>query len=138
MKKSYKIPISVKGIVFENRGVWLRKNERKEWELPGGKVDKGEQPERAVVREIKEELGFKVEVEKIVRAYIYKVKSSPDEKEGVLVISYLCKLLKKDGKFELKGEAGPAEFKKISINKIPDLFMPAFYKEVIIRAWKMK
>lgn len=41
----YNILISVKGIVFDDEKVWLRKNERQEWELPGGKLDKGEQPE---------------------------------------------------------------------------------------------
>ena len=33
------------------------------WELPGGKVDPGETPEAAVVRELAEELGCRVEVE---------------------------------------------------------------------------
>lgn len=34
-----KLPISVKGIVFQDGKVWLRRNERSEWELPGGKLD---------------------------------------------------------------------------------------------------
>jgi 8-oxo-dGTP diphosphatase len=33
------------------------------WELPGGKVDPGESPEAAVVREVAEELGCQVQVE---------------------------------------------------------------------------
>jgi 8-oxo-dGTP diphosphatase len=33
------------------------------WELPGGKVEAGEAPEEAVVREIAEELGCRVRVE---------------------------------------------------------------------------
>jgi 8-oxo-dGTP diphosphatase len=33
------------------------------WELPGGKVDEGESPEAALVREITEELGCRVRVE---------------------------------------------------------------------------
>ena len=32
------------------------------WELPGGKVNKGETPEEALIREIQEELNVKVEI----------------------------------------------------------------------------
>ena len=32
------------------------------WEFPGGKVEKGETPEQAIIREIKEELNAEVEV----------------------------------------------------------------------------
>jgi hypothetical protein len=53
----YLVPISVKGIVFEDGKVWLRHNERNEWELPGGKLDEGEQPEETVVREMIKKAG---------------------------------------------------------------------------------
>jgi 8-oxo-dGTP pyrophosphatase MutT (NUDIX family) len=86
----YAVPISVKGIVFENGSVWLRKNERDEWELPGGKLDQGEQPEETVAREMQEELGFTVKVKNLVSAHLYIITRSIDEKSGVLVLSYVC------------------------------------------------
>ncbi len=95
MNQNYSVPISVKGIVLEDDKIWLRKNERNEWELPGGKLDEGEQPIETVVREMEEELGLEVIVSDLVHAHLYKIKKSNDESKGVLVISYLCGLLRK-------------------------------------------
>ncbi|MBI4600203.1 NUDIX hydrolase [Candidatus Uhrbacteria bacterium] len=130
----YCIPISVKGIVFESGKVWLRKNERGEWELPGGKLDEGEQPEETVVREMKEELGFATEVRGIIQAHLYRIARSLDEEHGVLVVIYLCKLISKTGEFELNGEAGSAQFKAFDVSEIDGLNMPEFYKQAIAKA----
>lgn len=132
----YAVPISAKGIVFDDGKVWLRKNERNEWELPGGKVDEGEQPTETVVRELKEELGFDIRVKKIIQAWMYTIKVSEDESRGVLVVSYLCELIQKTGAFELEGEAGRASFESFSLEEIKLLPMPAFYKEAMYEAWK--
>jgi len=138
MFKSNKLPISVKGILFENGKVWLRKNQRNEWELPGGKMDKGEQPEETVVRELREELGVKAIVKDIIQADLYKIKSSSDEAEGVLIISFLCDILDKKGKKEVEWEEGKAEFQKFSLDEVKKLNMPDFYKKAIYKAWGRK
>src|ERR1700683_4893001 len=61
-----KLPISLKGIVFRNNGthseVLLLRNDRLEWELPGGRIERGETPEECVAREFKEETGLSVSV----------------------------------------------------------------------------
>ena len=132
----YSIPISVKGIVFDNDKVWLRKNERNEWELPGGKLDPGEQPEQTAIREMQEELGFETEVIDIVQSHLYTIKSSGDESRGVLVVSYLCKLIDKTGEFEIDGEAGKAQFQDFPLEEISKLNMPDFYKVGIQKAWQ--
>ena len=133
----YLVPVSAKGIVFENNTVWLRKNERNEWELPGGKIDPGEQPTDTVLREMKEELGFDVEVKDVVDAYMYTINKSTDESYGVLVLAYLCEITGKSGLFETNGEAGKAEFAAFEITEITSLNMPEFYKAAIEKASKL-
>ncbi len=41
------------------------------WEFPGGKIEEGETPEHAIVREIKEELDTEIEVEKYLDTIEY-------------------------------------------------------------------
>ena len=131
----YLVPVSSKGIVFENGKVWLRKNERDEWELPGGKIDAGEQPEETVARELLEELGFEVKVNSIIDAHIYTVQRSIDESNGVLVMCYACELLSRPGTPELVGEAGQSTFKAFAISEIAALTMPDLYKRAIEKAY---
>lgn len=47
-------PVSVKGVVVSLGRVLLLRNDRDEWELPGGRIEPGETPEQFVVREIAE------------------------------------------------------------------------------------
>jgi ADP-ribose pyrophosphatase YjhB (NUDIX family) len=41
----------------------------KHWMLPGGTLDIGEAPDKAVAREVKEETGYDVEVERLIAVY---------------------------------------------------------------------
>ncbi|MDI5966845.1 NUDIX domain-containing protein [Streptantibioticus silvisoli] len=126
-----RLPISVKGVVIEEDKVWLRRNERGEWELPGGKLDPGEQPLETVERELFEELGMSVRPVMPVHAYRHTIPGSPDEEDGVLVLSYLCELRAASGEFESRGEGGAARFAKFPCAELQTLNMPAFYSEAI-------
>jgi 8-oxo-dGTP pyrophosphatase MutT (NUDIX family) len=127
----YAIPVSCKGIVVEDGKIWLRKNTRKEWELPGGKLDPGEQPEDTVAREILEELGVRVQVHDVVSNYLYVIDGSIDESDGVLVSSYACRFIERVGDAEYESESGRAEFTRFAPDEIAPLNMPEFYKIAI-------
>lgn len=131
MYTPYLVPISCKGIVFEDGQVWLRKNERNEWELPGGKLDPSEQPQDTVQREMLEELGVIVDVDQPVSNYLYTITVSSDEHRGVLVCNYACNFKQRVGDVEHIGEAGRAEFKAFPLDEIDTLAMPGFYKTAI-------
>lgn len=68
-----KFPVSVKAVVCHEGRVVLLKNERNEWELPGGRLEKGESPEQAVKREFEEELRAVIQTEALVDSWVYHV-----------------------------------------------------------------
>ncbi|HUY45850.1 MAG TPA: NUDIX hydrolase [Streptosporangiaceae bacterium] len=135
--RPYTLPVSVKGVVFENNSVWLRRNERSEWELPGGKIDRGEQPTQALRRELEEELGILTQTNAILQAHIHTIPGSIDEAEGVLIISYLCEVLHRTGPLEHDSEVGKAQFGCFPVEEVTHLTMPSFYKAAVAKAWDL-
>ena len=58
IKAQYKVIKAAGGVVVKD-GKWLFMYRRKKWDLPKGKLDKGENSKTAAVREIEEETGVK-------------------------------------------------------------------------------
>jgi 8-oxo-dGTP pyrophosphatase MutT (NUDIX family) len=83
---AYRFPVSVKGVVVRGDRVILLHNSRGEWELPGGKLELDESPERCVTREIEEELGLSVEPRALLDTWVYAI--SPDV--HVLIVTFGC------------------------------------------------
>jgi 8-oxo-dGTP pyrophosphatase MutT (NUDIX family) len=79
-------PVSVKGVVIRDDRVLLLRNERDEWELPGGKLELGEDPAACVAREIAEEVGWTVTTGPILDAWQYHIRDGVD----VLIVTYGC------------------------------------------------
>ena len=126
---SKKYPVSVKGIVYINANIVLLKNERNEWELPGGKIEISESTEQCVIREIKEELNLEVELQSLVDVWMYKVGG----KVNVLIITYLCKPIQMN-ETKLKISHEHKELGLFARDQIAALNMPEGYKQSIYRS----
>ena len=68
-----KTPLSVKGVLIHDDRVLLLRNERGEWDLPGGRPDPGEDFRVALKREVQEETGLEVEVGAALDEYLFEV-----------------------------------------------------------------
>jgi len=80
-------PISVKGVVVRDGKVLLLKNERDEWELPGGRLELGETPEQCVAREVAEETRWTVTTGPILDSWMYHVRAA---RRHVFIVTYGC------------------------------------------------
>lgn len=81
-----RFPVSIKGVLTVAGKFVLLRNEREEWELPGGRIEAGESPEFCVLREIEEELGIKAEVAGILDTWLFEVLPG----KFVFIATYAC------------------------------------------------
>lgn len=94
MKSSNKIVVAVKGVIVNEGRVLIVQREKEDkigggtWECVGGKIEFGEDLESALLREIKEEVGLSVTVEKLLYATTFKT----DPTRQVVILTYLCSI----------------------------------------------
>lgn len=125
------LPVSVKGVVVRDGKVLLLRNERDEWELPGGRLELGETPEECVVRETFEETRWRVCVGAILDSYVYYIHAAG---KRVFIVTYGCHPI---------GDAQPVvshEHKEIGLfdhDEVAGLVMPDGYRRSI-SAWCAK
>lgn len=120
----YQLPISVKAVILWRGLVPLLKNERDEWELPGGKLELGESPEVTLAREIEEELGWQVDVRKPVHAWVYPIR--PDR--HVFVLAYYAEY---EGSIEPTYSNEHKALTLVKLDEVAGLKMPNEYKIAI-------
>ena len=117
MTKKPKTPIlTVDGILLEKGKVLLVKRSIPPffgfWTLPGGHVDYGENVEKAIKREMKEELGVPVKIKKLFGVY-----SDPKRDPRYHTASVVYLLEKTKGRIRLNHES--SEFRYFSLENLP-------------------
>jgi len=80
--------IGVFALIFDDQGRILlgRRRDIDWWNLPGGGMEKGETVDEALYREVLEETGLEVEVERLVGVY-----SKPQKQE--VVLTFRCRII---------------------------------------------
>jgi ADP-ribose pyrophosphatase YjhB (NUDIX family) len=142
-------PVHVKAVVLDARDrVLLSRNDREEWELPGGQLETGAEdtgrrgdagPESAVERQVLEKTGWLVAADALIDDGVWIQERTPAER--VLIVTYGCLLLPSDqppptpGDHGVGGDAGQHEGDKesalVPLDRVADLNMAAPYKRAV-------
>ncbi len=122
-----RFPVSVKGVIFLGRRVVLLRNERDEWELPGGRLESGEEPTGCLIREVREELDIAVTVEAILDCWRYEIR----DKGEVVIVTFGCR---PEERATVTISAEHQALGMFAIEELDGLTMPEGYKRSI-RNW---
>ena len=120
-------PVSVKGVLFDDGQVVLLENEHQEWELPGGRLEPGEEPAACLAREVAEELGINVSVDAILNSWVYEVLP----KREVLIVTYG---VHRTDQLGMRVSDEHRRFGLFALGDLDGLPMPEGYRRSI-RAW---
>lgn len=126
--KTEMFKIGAFAVIFDKnkRVLLVKRRDYPFWNLPGGGVEKGENPDEAVIREVKEETGLAVRIKDLIGVYF---KSGRNE----IVFTYICK--KTRGRLTKSSES--AQLKYFVLNKMPKR-LPKSHKERIKDAFNFR
>lgn len=122
-------PVSIKGVLLLDGKVLLVRNDRDEWELPGGRMELGETPEQTLAREFEEELSIYVGAAGIIDSYLFEVLPS----KNIFIVTYGCRLR---GPFSPKISSEHTAFGLHALADLGRIPLPAGYARSI-HAWSV-
>lgn len=123
-------PVSVKAALRCGQQWVLLRNDRDEWELPGGRIDAGDRSlEDVVRRECREELGIEVQVGALIASYLFEV--VPGKR-----VTIICFAATAESVAELLVSEEHTEVGLFTLDQLAPLALPAGYRHAISVAAK--
>lgn len=104
-KKTKQITVIVGLVVRNGKILMVRRFEPEvkgahlKWEFPGGKVEFGETPEEALVREIKEETGVHAKIKRLLNCVVTTNWQYPWGIQQTLIFGFECEYVKEAGSY---------------------------------------
>jgi 8-oxo-dGTP pyrophosphatase MutT (NUDIX family) len=117
-------PVSIKGVLLLDGMVVLVKNSRNEWELPGGRVDPGENHAQTLSREFAEELSIDVAISEPIDSYLFEVIPG----RHVHIITYGCTLA---GAFSPRVSEEHSEHCLWPVDRLSEINLPEGYRRSV-------
>ncbi len=123
--------VSAKAVVFVGDRILLLRTSAGKWDLPGGRLESGEDIEGSLTRELQEEMGVNIPIGPVVYCGVRR-RDSP--KQNVVVVAHLCIMMVDLDQILLSDEH--EEFRLFGANEIDALGLVTSYREAIIRAFE--
>lgn len=120
---SDKFPISVKAIIIDENKILCLKNERNEWDFPGGKLNFREDIKECLKREVKEEVNLDIKNLTLHKTFNLKYNSVP-----VFIVIFSANI---SCHSSISISYEHSEYNFFSKNEIKDLKMPQDFKNLI-------
>jgi 8-oxo-dGTP diphosphatase len=120
--------LAVKAFIVDKNKLLILKRASKDihkpsiWELPGGRLEEGEDPHQGIKREVKEETGLDIEILNPLNIRHFK----RDDGEIITMIIFICK--NEQGNVKLSYEHSDFEF--IDLPKCKEKLADFFHQEV--------
>jgi 8-oxo-dGTP pyrophosphatase MutT (NUDIX family) len=119
-----KPPTSIKGVLLLDGLVVLVRNDRDEWELPGGRLEDGEEHAQTLEREFAEELSLSVRLVAPIDSYLFEVLPG----RHVFIITYGCALV---GDFQPRISEEHTAHCLWPVERLSEIKLPAGYRNSI-------
>jgi 8-oxo-dGTP diphosphatase len=97
-----------------------------DWDIPGGGLDYGEEPEEGVKREVLEECGLEIEVGRPIKASTYYIGEIQR-----IDVSYLCKA---KNPFNIKLSHEHSDFKWLKLEEMETFNLNPYIRKILLAA----